>query len=45
MGRTRLSDLAILNVECDFVDAVLKEDMEKMIDEFGRRMNRNSQFL
>ena len=38
MGQTRLSDLAKLNIERDFVNVVLKDDIENMIDEFNRRM-------
>ena len=44
-GQERLSSLAILHIETEFVNRVLREDMEQMIDVFGGRLGRNSQFF
>ena len=37
MGQERLSNLALLHVEREYVNKVLKEDMDKIIDTFGKR--------
>ena len=44
-GQDRLSSLALLHIETEFVNRVLREDMEQMIDVFGGRLGRNSQFF
>ena len=45
MGQERLSNLALLHIEREFVNKVLKEDMDKMIDTFGQRSGRNKYFF
>ena len=44
-GQERLSNLALLHIETEFVNRVLKEDMDLMIDAFGERSGRQSQFF
>ena len=44
-GQDRLSSLALLHIETEFVNRVLREDMEQMVDVFGGRLGRNSQFF
>ena len=41
MGQERLSSLALLHIEREYVNEVLKEDMNKMIYVFGQRKGRN----
>ena len=45
MVQHRLSDLALLTVEWEYVNKVIADDMEAMIDEFGSRKNRNGQYF
>ena len=45
MGQERLSSLALLHIEREFVNKVLVEDMSKMIDVFGERIGRNTLFF
>ena len=45
MGQKRLSSLALLHIERKFVNRVLAEDMDKMIDIFGNRTGRNTLLL
>ena len=45
MGQERLSSLALLHIEREYVNKVLKEDMTKMIDVFGQRSGRNKYFF
>jgi len=45
MGQERLSNLALLHIEREYVNKILKEDMEKMIDPFGKRSGRNKYFF
>ena len=45
MGQERLSSLALLHIEREYVNKVLKEDMAKMIDVFGQRSGRNKYFF
>ena len=45
MGQHRLSDLALLTVERKYVNEVIADDMEAMIDEFGSRKNRDGQYF
>ena len=44
-GQERLSNLALLHIETEFVNRVLREDMELMVDVFGERAGRHSQFF
>ena len=45
MGQERLSSLALLHIEREYVNKVLKEDMTKMIDVFGQINGRNKYFF
>ena len=45
MGQDMLSSLALLHIEREFVNRVLLEDMDRMIDVFGKRSGRNSHFF
>ena len=45
MGQERLSSLALLHMERDYVNRVLSEDVDKMIDAFGRANGRNKYFF
>ena len=45
MGQERLSSLALLHIEREYVNKVLKEDMTKMFDVFGQRSGRNKYFF
>ena len=45
MGQERLSSLALLHIERDYVNQVMSDDMEKMIDVFGSSKGRNKYFF
>ena len=45
MGQERLSNLAILHIETEFVNKVLQQDMESMINTFGGKSGRNTKFF
>ena len=45
MGQTRLSNLALLNIERHYANEVLKNDMQQMIDTFGQKNNRDCYFF
>ena len=45
MSQDRLSNLAILTIEPSFVNQVLTENMEDMIDTFGERSGRRALFF
>ena len=45
MGQERLSSLALLHIEREFVNRVIVEDMSRMIDIFGERSGRNALFF
>ena len=45
MGLERFSNLALLHIEREFGNKVLKEDMDIMINTFGQRSGRNKYFL
>ena len=44
-GQERLSTLALLHIETEFVNRVLREDMDLMVDVFGERAECHSQFF
>ena len=44
MGQERLSNLALLYVEREYVNKVISQDMEKMINTFGQNKSRNKYF-
>ena len=41
MGQERLSSLALLHIEHDYFNRVLLEEVDKIIDAFGRANGRN----
>lgn len=45
MGQKRLSNIALLNIERSYANKVLQESMDRVIDIFGRRRNRDSYFF
>ena len=45
MGETRLSNLALLNIERSYVNRVIHESMDLIIDTFGKRKLRNMYFF
>ena len=45
MGEKRLCSIALINIERGYASRVINEDMEKMIDIFGKRKDRNTYFL
>ena len=45
MGQERLSNLALIHIERDYVNKVMNEDMNKMIDTFGEGSGRNKFFF
>ena len=45
MGQERLSNLALIHIERDYVNKVMNEDMNKMIDTFGQGSGRNKFFF
>ncbi len=45
MGEKRLSSIALINIERGYANCVINEDMEKMINIFGKRKGRNTYFF
>ena len=45
MGRDRLSSIAVINIKRKYVNKAMQDDMQRIIDIFGRRSNRSSYFL
>ena len=45
MGQERLSTLALLHIERDYFNRVLLEEVDKIIDAFGRANGRNKYFF
>ena len=45
MGQNRLSSLALMHIERNIVNNVLKEDMNLLIDMFARNKKRDSYFF
>ena len=45
MGQERLSSLALLHIERDYFNRVLLEEVDKIIDAFGRANGRNKYFF
>ena len=43
-GQERLSNLALLHIEREYVIKILKEDMEKMINTFGKGVEETNIF-
>ena len=45
MGDRRLNSLGLINIEREYANVTLQNDMEKIIDIFGRRCSRNAYFF
>ena len=45
MGQQRVSNIALINIERAHANAVVNNDMDRIIDTFGRRNGRDSYFL
>ena len=45
MGQERLSNLALLHIEREYVNKVIIEDMEDIINTFGERNGRQTLFF
>ena len=45
MGQNRLTSLALMHIERNIVNNVLKEDMSQLIDTFARNKKRDSYFF
>ncbi len=45
MGQERLTNTALMNIERRYFNVMLKYDVEKIIDAFGKKNNRASQFF
>ena len=45
MGRDRLSSIAVINIKREYANKTMQDDMQRIIDIFGRRSNRSSYFL
>ena len=42
MGQQRVSNIALINIERAYVNSVVNNDMDDIIDIFGRRKGRDS---
>jgi hypothetical protein len=45
LRQDRLKSIAVINIERSYANRVLQDDIETIIDLFGRRNNRNSYFF
>jgi hypothetical protein len=45
MRQDRLKSIAVINIERSYANRVLQDDIETIINLFGRRNNRNSYFF
>ena len=45
MGQDRLSSIAVINIERGYANKTMQNDMQRIIDIFGRRSNRCSYFF
>ena len=45
MGQDRLSSIAIINIERAYANKMLENDMQSIINTFGKRHSRNSYFF
>ena len=42
MGQARLNSIAVINIETSYANRILQESMDRIIDIFGKRKNRQS---
>ena len=45
MGQDRISSIAVINIEREYANKTRQNDMQRIIDIFGRRSNRSSYFF
>ena len=45
MGQQRASNIALINIERAYANSVVNNDMDRIIDIFGRRNGRDSYFF
>ena len=45
MGQQRVSNITFINIERAYVNSVVNNDMDRIIDIFGRRNGRDSHFF
>jgi len=45
MGQQRVSNIALINIERKYANSVPNNDMDRIIDKFGRRNGRDSYFF
>jgi len=45
MGQKRVSNIALINIERAYANSVVNNDMDRIIDIFGRRNGRDSYFF
>ena len=45
MGQQRASNITLINIEGAYVNSVVNNDMDRIIDIFGRRNGRDSYFF
>ena len=45
MGQQRVSNIALLNTEREYADSVVNNDVDRIIDTFGRWSGRDSYFF
>ena len=45
MGQQRVSNIALINIERAYANSVVNNDMDRIIDIFGRRNRRDSYFF
>ena len=45
MGQDRLSRIAVINIERKYANKTMQDDMQRIIDIFGRRSNRSAYFF
>ena len=45
MGEKRLANIVLINIEREYANRVIKEDMERMIDIFDKRKGRDAYFF
>ena len=45
MGQHRVGNIALINIERAYANSVVNNDMDRIIDTFGRRNGRDSYFF
>ena len=45
MGQQRVSNIALINIQRAYANSVVNNDIDRIIDIFGRRIGRDSYFF